>query len=223
MSNQLAKKPVYYSEAGLKNFAWKWKIDINNLLMSIAITFLFSGPPTGLAYIITKIAKYNYGLETIILSFPIFFSMIFFYILAISNHNTQVTRSTYFHKCFHDCRNETENIINNLKNPSSGFEPFSQLYRFICESTRDFFETIKRNDKNNHVGVAIRMAGDGGLFSTHARSGLNCSRGKTTQPLKKDEGVAKLLLSNNASGCLIYGNVKETDDESYYYRYGVSV
>lgn len=215
MCQKKTEKPIFYNEAFLKETIFKVKIDVNNLLKHLLATLIFSGTPTGLITAIKFFANIQIPFEYLIIFFTILFAIFFIYIQKITNQNKHITRSKYFHECIHNCRDETETILIKTKDSSPNSDSLAKLCLFLCEKTKDFFETIKRTDKNNHVGVAIRLADKEDSYSTKARAGLHSSRNKSSEPLSKNDGVAKCLLEKEASGCYVYKNVKETD-EAYY-------
>ena len=170
----------------------------------------FSGPPALIQYIT------NFDVSCSILIFLTFFTLALSF-LYFKNHSIQnIEISKSIHNCFHFCRDETIAVLNNSKS-GKRIDSITKLSESLCVKTREFFITTKQS--KSKIGVAIRMANiddkNPGSYATIARAGLSPSRNKSTQAISKDEGVAKFLLSNKASGCAIYKNINETDSQFY--------
>lgn len=202
------QEPLFYKEASTTNLLKKIPLDLHSLFYNALVALLFSGTPAIWHYV--KIKQIDV--------YAILFLLLFLFIVVVLQfYNIQkITLSKSMHNCFHLCRDETVSILNNLKQ-GSRIDSIGKLSETLCNTTKDFFKAVKR-DKGN-IGVAIRIAGINEThpeaYATVARSGLNVSRGKNSEPINKDEGVAKYLLDNNASGCAIYKNINEIDSQYY--------
>ena len=85
----------------------------------------------------------------------------------------------------------------------------------FCDLIRNYFAIL--TGKSASLGVAIRIAEEqNGLpvFCTAGRTNLNKNRSRESEPLKYDEGIAKLMM--NKSGVWIYNDLVQARADGTY-------
>jgi transcriptional regulator with GAF, ATPase, and Fis domain len=207
------KKPDFYKESVIKDELAK-KIHTffpKPFLGEILFSLLFSSSDSFIIAIIANFFKntqeFNFS-AIFFSSFVIITTLIIFYLEHRKHKNKSIEKSKQIHDNIHFCRDKTDPFLNSDEN-----DTLATTGEMLCQNAKRFFEEIKNT---SHIGVAIRISGMlQGSFVTLARSGLSQSRRLSSEPLKKGIGVAKQLLENDASGCIIYRNVKDVDS-SYY-------
>lgn len=207
---------VLYNESSVKGLFPFKKIKkyAESFLMNFVVCMLFTGPPTALFSFVSKLLGNSYYVETAIAVFIITLFFTLLYIILNNHTNKKIKASIVLHECVHSCRDAADAILSSSLDINKQSSTLGELCKSLCENTKKFFDEIKKSD----VGVAIRIArkdGANDTYNTYGRAGLSSSRRRTTEPLLKNAGVAKILLDNDASGCLIYKDVRDASEAEY--------